>query len=1521
MADNKLYTKERLFLCLDVPEKAQERFKHIKGLSDDLHVTLVYVPDKTISEEDQTKVLDAIAKVAKDYKDLECEFTGIGNFDNGDDTMVALVNIPDGSSLYVALVDAIEGVVGEWEKKYGFIPHCTLKEKGDGESDLEDLKDFKWTAKDIRVTFGDDNISYVALGSGKIEKKSSLTFGSILETPELLNPYPFKAGDTVTMCSSTSHRVYESTILYIGLVGDMPDFRVEQYQCYENEALRLPKDTVVIKYKFNHNEHVWWETLSTFVYYWQSPTVIDKTSSILKSIPQEIVVYNIYEALREFKPFQMWRDNSKNLQYLVLGDTYHGKIKNSDTRGVEKLCVYDTEWFYKESKIDFISSPSFSYDLSNDSDFPMTLVSEDWRLLERTSSILKIPELTCSSELSIASQNISFTKESSILNSILKPIKGSSAYAFICDKVMNVNAYGRKALGLHPDGVNLDSIVSGLNYVYNAKESNNQEYAINCYIPNITNDLLMTLILDKSEFDKGFVKSKEASQLDLEFGGKKASILESVPPPYIITLKEFIHEVKPFQLWQCSRIIGTSNSTYLAIGERIVVTRHIKQHASLDTKVCTVIGAEWLFSINKLVGRINIIDKVDIYEGEFPLNLISDDWRTLRHTASILESVPQEDVANSLDELEQYAKPYQIWRETSKNKHSYLYIADPQIVYKSDINIIFKLAIWHYRITNGNFLLSSISENICNAWQRSAPFTLVCDDWRTLPEERVERNASILEDSQFKQPFHEGDTLNINNGLHVYIDYVGRAYDVPKNLYTDNHDSYVGDSIIEAVSTAGQTEVVVFHNLPTFMGYYWQTLEEFVTNVSFKIIKQSSILDAPELQEANQEYMPGDVYRERVGYINTQYDDNLHYNDLETVEDAIRYEIEALDNVEIANEMKQALRTMGLNDQRIPSNRLLWVWKDSNHAGVMSLDESEVNIEQVKIPVGSRVMSDCGGDILLLVPANTRQGNKNRPHPVAVPIRQQLDYPHFTFDKQSSILTAIKDREYYEPYLDKIDESAPEFKVPEEYTGIKEEDTEPQSPQEDIGAYNSIVDAVESEGNTDPDVLNEELQAAYERRLKGWELYKIHQTYIREAEENKGYDVWRLVEDYADAKGWSIYENDDSGDYANFLVMKQFADKVSYYKVSGYETRKSIDDWEWETTQNTTIKDWSLDENYWDYEDLFKDENVNKELANQYEDPQDPYRSNPLAYVYEHLSYYGGNNDYTISTCYDVFTRVLNGMFLDDEKLEPFDPKMFVPPSNFPTYKQPADPNQLDLYTGKTEKELFPHRYRFESSLNFEAIQKHGSILDDPQFDEFREPEPPEPEPEPEVAWIPLKEAYHEMEVGESWEVKRGDSTAKIWLIREKHLEIVEGGVDKFTFHLIINGQRFIYRTPKANEELYIARQIMQHPAAQLEQGIINFSDWSAYLEGKTYDVNTFWQYAKRGQIWSFIRKGAGQFDGYTVRRYVLITKLEPSKDYVHGYYCYQVAECMERNEITTGSPIEDEWTSIKYETYVNQNG
>ena len=1303
MADNKLYTKERLFLCLDVPEKAQERFKHIKDLSDDLHVTLVYVPDKTISEEDQTKVLDAIAKVAKDYKDLACEFTGIGNFDNGDDTMVALVNIPDGSSLYVALVDAIEGVVGEWEKKYGFIPHCTLKEKGDGESDLEDLKDFKWTAKDIRVTFGDDNISYVALGSGKIEKKSSLTFGSILETPELLNPYPFKAGDTVSMNSRTSHMVYESTILYIGLLGDMPDFHVEQYANNEEEALRLPKDTVVIKYKFGAKGHVWWETLSTFVSYWQSPTVIDKTSSILESI-----------------------------------------------------------------------------------------------------------------------QNIAFTKESSILNSILKPIKGSSAYAFICDKVMNVNAYGRKALGLHPDGVNLDSIVNGLNYVYNAKESNAQEYAINCYIPNITNDLLMTLILDKSEFDTGFVESKEASQLVLEFGEKKASILESVP---------------------------------------------------------------------------------------------------------------QEDVANSLDELEQYAKPYQIWRETSKNKHSYLYIADPQIVYKSDINIIFKLAIWHYRITNGNFLLSSISEDMCNAWQRSAPFTLVCDDWRTLPEERVERNASILlsippHNNMVHSVQELADIIGPNeiwktnrNGNQYFV--TGPHFNFKlKNTSTDGYfpvDDYTGDfldtwdadwnmrPIYDGIANG---YVVLDRNMPmTFVGH----IDE----------KTSSILDAPELQEANQEYMPGDVYRERVGYINTQYDDNLHYNDLETVEDAIRYEIEELDNVEVANEMKQALRTMGLNDQRIPSNRLLWVWKDSNHAGVMSLDESEVNIERVKIPAGSRVMSDCGGDILLLVPANTRQGNKNRPHPVAVPIRQQLDYPHFTFDKQSSILTAIKDREYYESYLDKIDKFAPEFKVPEEYTGIQEEDTKPQSPQEDIGAYNSIVDAVKSEGNTDPDVLNEELQAAYERRLKGWELYKIHQTYIREAEENKGYDVWRLVEDYADAKRWSIYENDDSGDYANFLVMKQFADKVSYYKVRGYDSRKSIDDWEWETTQNTTIKDWSLDENYWDYEDLFKDENVNKELANQYEDPQDPYRSNPLAYVYEHLSYHGGNNDYTSLTCYDVFTRVLNGMFNDDERLEPFDPKMFVPPSNFPTYKQPADPNQLDLYTGKTEKELFPHRYRFESSLNFEAIQKHGSILDDPQFDEFREPEPPEPEPEPEpeVAWIPLKEAYHEMEVGESWEVKRGDSTAKIWLIREKHLEIVEGGVDKFTFHLIINGQRFIYRTPKANEELYIARQIMQHPAAQLEQGIINFSDWSAYLEGKTYDVNTFWQYAKRGQIWSFIRKGAGQFDGYTVRRYVLITKLEPSKDYVHGYYCYQVAECMERNEITTGSPIEDEWTSIKYETYVNQNG
>ncbi len=170
-ASKKEEFKDEIFIHLQLPNTVRKRFNHISNLDQDIHMTLVYVPGKKLEEEQKKDIVKAVQEVAKKYKKIKCKFTGIGALDNGDDTVVALVNCKDGAEIYTDLVKALESVIGEFDRKYDFLPHVTLKYEGNGKANLKDLKPFSWTNKELGVKFSDDELYLISLKSGKVKSK------------------------------------------------------------------------------------------------------------------------------------------------------------------------------------------------------------------------------------------------------------------------------------------------------------------------------------------------------------------------------------------------------------------------------------------------------------------------------------------------------------------------------------------------------------------------------------------------------------------------------------------------------------------------------------------------------------------------------------------------------------------------------------------------------------------------------------------------------------------------------------------------------------------------------------------------------------------------------------------------------------------------------------------------------------------------------------------------------------------------------------------------------------------------------------------------------------------------------------------------------------------------------------------------------------------------------------------------------------------------------------------------------
>lgn len=165
----------RIFVANWLPTEARERLGHIRGLTDGLHMTILYVTGGIDTPVIRRQVLDAIEEVCTRTPPLKCNLSEVGVMGNDVKTLVANVTVMGGSCFYADLIETIERKVGHHlERDYDFLPHVTLREKtDDGTADVKDLRKYRWTAREVTVQFGGERSKKHTFALAGIMKRSA----------------------------------------------------------------------------------------------------------------------------------------------------------------------------------------------------------------------------------------------------------------------------------------------------------------------------------------------------------------------------------------------------------------------------------------------------------------------------------------------------------------------------------------------------------------------------------------------------------------------------------------------------------------------------------------------------------------------------------------------------------------------------------------------------------------------------------------------------------------------------------------------------------------------------------------------------------------------------------------------------------------------------------------------------------------------------------------------------------------------------------------------------------------------------------------------------------------------------------------------------------------------------------------------------------------------------------------------------------------------------------------------------
>jgi hypothetical protein len=150
----------RVFIATWLPTAAQERFKHIVGLVDHLHMSVMHVPEGIDTPVKRRQSLDAIEEVCERTPPLVCSIAELGVMGNGVKTLVANVIAMGGSCFYADLIETLERRLGghHLKRPFDFLPHVSLVESSaSGIANINDMRKFKWTANEITMQFGDES--------------------------------------------------------------------------------------------------------------------------------------------------------------------------------------------------------------------------------------------------------------------------------------------------------------------------------------------------------------------------------------------------------------------------------------------------------------------------------------------------------------------------------------------------------------------------------------------------------------------------------------------------------------------------------------------------------------------------------------------------------------------------------------------------------------------------------------------------------------------------------------------------------------------------------------------------------------------------------------------------------------------------------------------------------------------------------------------------------------------------------------------------------------------------------------------------------------------------------------------------------------------------------------------------------------------------------------------------------------------------------------------------------------------
>jgi len=142
-----------------LPDDFYDKYSHIKGLEEDIHLTLFHVFFED-NEENRKKILELVNNLADKFPHINCEVAGISIMNNDKNALILNIDAKGTEIFHVDLLRLLDENNIEIKRKHGFLPHVTLKyDSGNNKLDIDKniIKDYAWAIKNISVIFNKED--------------------------------------------------------------------------------------------------------------------------------------------------------------------------------------------------------------------------------------------------------------------------------------------------------------------------------------------------------------------------------------------------------------------------------------------------------------------------------------------------------------------------------------------------------------------------------------------------------------------------------------------------------------------------------------------------------------------------------------------------------------------------------------------------------------------------------------------------------------------------------------------------------------------------------------------------------------------------------------------------------------------------------------------------------------------------------------------------------------------------------------------------------------------------------------------------------------------------------------------------------------------------------------------------------------------------------------------------------------------------------------------------------------------